>query len=60
MFPGTDFYTPIYAIYVRMEPYRLGIGYEIDVPPKLQKYVYSDVSNEKVYEFPAGGLPKVD
>jgi hypothetical protein len=59
-FPGTDFYTPIYAMYVRMEPYRLGVGYEIDVPPKLQKYVYSDVANQKTFEFPPGDLPKVD
>lgn len=59
-FPGTSFYTPIYAIYVRMEPYRLALGYEIDVPPKLVKYVYSDIAKERVHEFRAEDLPKVD
>lgn len=59
-FPGTTFYTPIYAMYVKLEPHRFALGYEIDVPPKLEKYVYTGVTTEQVYEFRASDLPKVE
>jgi hypothetical protein len=42
-FPGTNFDTPIYAMTVILESTRFAIGYEIDVPPKLIKYIYSDI-----------------
>lgn len=43
-FPGMNFYTPIYSITVTFEPTKLAIGREIDMPPKLEKYVYSDLA----------------
>jgi restriction endonuclease len=58
--PRTDFYTPIYGIIVTFEPTRLAIGHEIDMPPKLEKYIYSDLTKERVHEIPADDIPKVE
>lgn len=58
-FPKTTFYTPIYSITVTYEPTKLAVGHEIDMPPKLEKYIYSDLANERVHEIPADKVPKV-
>jgi hypothetical protein len=58
-FPGTSFYTPIYSITVTLEPSKFALGYEIDMPPKLVKYVYSDIAKERVHEIPANDIPPV-
>lgn len=59
-FPSTTFYTPIHALIINFQPSRFALGYEIDLPPKLISYRYSDLKEERVHEFPAGDLPKVD
>lgn len=59
-FPGTTFYTPIHALIINFQPSKFALGYEIDLPPKLVSYRYSDLKEERVHEFPAGDLPKVD
>jgi hypothetical protein len=58
-FLGTDFYTPIYSITVTLESHRLAVGWEVDMPPKLIKYVYSDIEKEKVHEIPAKDVPPI-
>jgi hypothetical protein len=58
-FPGTSFYTPIYAITIRMENSRFAFGQEIDMPPKLVKYIYSDIAKERVHEIPAEDVPPI-
>lgn len=59
-FHGTDFYTPIYVIKVTLENSKFAFGREIDVPPKLVKYIYSDVAKERVHEIPAEDVPPID
>lgn len=58
-FPGTKFYTPIHAIIVSMENSDIAIGREIDMPPKLVKYIYSDIIKEQVHEIPADDVPPI-
>jgi hypothetical protein len=58
-FPGTNFYTPIYALTITFEPHKFAVGYEIDMPPKAIKYIYSDLAKERVHEIPADKVPKV-
>ncbi len=58
-FPGTNFYTPIYALTITFEPHKLAVGYEIDMPPKPEKYIYSDLAKVRVHEIPADKVPKV-
>lgn len=58
-FPGTNFYTPIYSITVTLEPSKFAFGWEIDMPPKLEKYVYSDIAKERVHEIPASDVPPI-
>lgn len=58
-FPGISFYTPIYSITVTFEPTKLAVGHEIDMPPKLEKYLYSDLTKERVHEISADDLPKI-
>jgi hypothetical protein len=59
-FPKTNFYTPIYSLTVTFKPSKFAVGYEIDMPPKTVKYIYSDVAKEKVHEVPADDMPKID
>jgi hypothetical protein len=59
-FPGTTFFTPIYAIIVTFENSKFAFGREIDVPPKLEKYVYSDIAKHRVHEIPAKDVPPID
>lgn len=58
-FPTTTFYTPIYAIIINFVPTRFALGREIDMPPKLVSYRYSDLKEERVHEFRAEDVPKV-
>lgn len=58
-FPGTTFYTPIYAVIINFRPSRFAFGHEIDVPPKLTNYRYSDINNEKIYDFSPQQVPPV-
>ena len=58
-FPGTSFYTPIYALDVTLEPWRIAVGYEIDIPPKVVTYRYSDIKGERVHDFRPRDIPKV-
>jgi hypothetical protein len=58
-FPGTSFYTPIYEIMIRMENSRFAFGHEIDMPPKIVKYIYSDIAKERVHEIPAKDVPPI-
>lgn len=59
-FPGTNFYTPIYGISITLENEKFAIGRKIDLPPKLIKYVYSDLIKNNVHEILAKDIPKVD
>jgi hypothetical protein len=58
--PTTTFYTPIYAVIINLEPSNFAFEYEIDMPPKLVSYRYSDINEEKVHEFSVKDVPKVD
>ena len=58
-FPTTTFYTPIYAVIINFVPTKLAVGYEIDMPPKVVSYRYSDLQQERVQEFRAEDIPKV-
>jgi hypothetical protein len=58
-FPGTTFFTPIYAVIINFEPSKFAVGYEIDMPPKLVSYRYSDLKEKRVHEFSAKEIPKV-
>jgi len=58
-FPSTSFYTPIYALDITLEPWRVAVGYEIDIPPKVVTYRYSDIKGERVHDFRPRDIPKV-
>jgi hypothetical protein len=58
-FPGIDFYSPIYAIVVHLEPSRFAFGTEIDQPPRLVSYRYSDLKGKKVHDFSPDDIPPV-
>jgi len=58
-FPKTEFYTPIYSITVTFEPTKLALGHEIDMPPKLEKYIYRDIARGNEHEVSADKLPRV-
>lgn len=58
-FPGIKFYTPIYGFKIRYESSRFAFGREIDMPPKLVKYVYSDIAKERIHEISPKDIPKI-
>lgn len=58
-FPGTNFFTPIYSITVTLEPSKFAFGREIDMPPRLVKYIYSDIAKERIHEIPADDVPPI-
>lgn len=58
-FPTTSYFTPIYAIDVTFEPWKVALGYEIDIPPKIITYRYSDIKGERVHDFSPKDIPKV-
>lgn len=58
-FPGTNFYTPIYEIKITFEQSSVTIGKQIDIPPRLEKYIYSDVGKAYVHEILPKDIPPV-
>ncbi len=59
-FPSTKSFNPIFGITVTLTATKVAIGREIDIPPKLLKYTFSDIAKERIHEFPAGEVPEVD
>lgn len=59
-FPNTTFYTPIHALVINFQPSNFAFGYEIDMPPKLINYHYSDIDQKNVHEFPVKAIPKIE
>ena len=51
-FPGTNFDTPIYGMKIKLENFEFRLSRRIEIPPKLVKYVYSDITRKKKYEIP--------
>lgn len=52
-FPGADKYVPMYGMKIRLVSYQHKITQKINLAPKVEKYVYSDLNKEKVYEIPS-------
>lgn len=57
--PGLSFYSPMYAIVVHLEPSRFAFGTEIDLPPRLVSYRYSDLKGTRVHDFAPKDIPPV-
>lgn len=58
-FPGFTVYCPVHAIVVHLEPSRFAFGTEIDIPPKLMSYRYSDLKGKNVHEFVPRDIPRI-
>lgn len=59
-FENTSFFTPIHALIINFRPSNFAFQYEIDMPPKLLHYRYSDINEERSHDFPAQDIPKVE
>lgn len=56
-FPQLKSAITVRSIMIRFEPYDLKTAHEIDLPPKPEKYIYSDVEGKQRHEIPVGTIP---
>lgn len=52
MFPGTSFYTPVYGIKMNLKKFEFKSSKKVDIPPRISKYVYSDVLRQVSHVIP--------
>lgn len=50
---------PVYGMKVKLVQFEFKSSKKIDIPPKVETYVYSDIIKERKYKIPAKIIPKV-
>ena len=50
---------PVYGMKVKLVQFEFKSSRKIDIPPKVETYVYSDIIKERKYKVPAKIIPKV-